>query len=128
MTFFRQGQRVSLSSDNPLQLHMTNEPLTEEYAIASHMWKLSACDLSEIARNSVIISGFPFKTKVATIGQKFHMSHFVQANDSSKTNVPNIRVAFRYDSLTDELKYIKSAALARGPSNVDLQTYFASEQ
>jgi AMP deaminase len=29
--YFRRGLKVSLSSDNPLQLHMTEEPLMEEY-------------------------------------------------------------------------------------------------
>ena len=40
-TFFKRGLRVTLSTDNPLQLHMTSEPLQEEYAIAIQMWKLS---------------------------------------------------------------------------------------
>lgn len=30
----------------------------EEYAIAAQVWKLSTCDLCEIARNSVLQSGF----------------------------------------------------------------------
>lgn len=29
----------------------------EEYAIAAQLWKLSTCDLCEIARNSVVQSG-----------------------------------------------------------------------
>lgn len=29
----------------------------EEYAIAAQLWKLSTCDLCEIARNSVLQSG-----------------------------------------------------------------------
>ena len=33
--FFNRGLIVSLSSDNPLQLHMTEEPLLEEYSIAA---------------------------------------------------------------------------------------------
>lgn len=33
------------------------EPLMEEYAIAAQLWKLSTCDLCEIARNSVVQSG-----------------------------------------------------------------------
>lgn len=34
------------------------EALMEEYAIAAQVWKLSTCDLCEIARNSVLQSGF----------------------------------------------------------------------
>lgn len=126
--FFRQGLRVSLSSDNPLQLHMTNEPLNEEYAIASHMWKLSNCDLSEIARNSIVTSGFPHDFKCSRIGHH-HTFMGVKGNDPTKTNVPNVRVAFREDCLAEELSHIKRSALvSRNTSNVDLQTYFTSEQ
>ena len=31
----------------------------EEYSIAAQVWKLSTCDMCEIARNSVLQSGFP---------------------------------------------------------------------
>ena len=30
----------------------------EEYSIAAQVWKLSAVDMCELARNSVIMSGF----------------------------------------------------------------------
>lgn len=33
------------------------EALMEEYAIAAQLWKLSTCDVCEIARNSVLQSG-----------------------------------------------------------------------
>ncbi|KAK1426947.1 hypothetical protein QVD17_15629 [Tagetes erecta] len=56
--FFLRGLNVSLSTDDPLQIHLTKEPLVEEYSIAASVWKLSSCDLCEIARNSVYQSGF----------------------------------------------------------------------
>lgn len=125
--FFRQGLRVSLSSDNPLQLHMTNEPLNEEYAIASHMWKLSNCDLSEIARNSVVTSGFPYLFKCDRIGHN-HLYMGVKGNEPTKTNVPNVRVSFREDCLAEELTHIKKSARAsKNSSIVDIQAYFASQ-
>jgi len=31
--FFRRGLNVSLSTDDPLQFHMTKEPLLEEYGL-----------------------------------------------------------------------------------------------
>jgi len=31
----------------------------EEYSIAAQVWKLSSPDMCELARNSVIMSGFP---------------------------------------------------------------------
>ena len=33
----------------------------EEYSIAAQVWKLSTCDMSELARNSVLMSGFENK-------------------------------------------------------------------
>ena len=31
----------------------------EEYSIAAQIWKLSSIDMCEIARNSVLMSGYP---------------------------------------------------------------------
>lgn len=95
--FFQRGLNVSLSTDDPLQIHLTKEPLVEEYSVAAkvclflppfyirrnicvlsnlsfffasvllnQVWKLSSCDLCEIARNSVYQSGFPHAAKVRT--------------------------------------------------------------
>lgn len=36
----------------------------EEYAIAAQVWKLSTCDLCEIARNSVLQSGLSHKVNL----------------------------------------------------------------
>lgn len=33
----------------------------EEYSIAAQVWKFSPCDMSELARNSVLMSGFEDK-------------------------------------------------------------------
>lgn len=33
----------------------------EEYSIAAQVWKLSSCDMCELARNSVLQSGFEDK-------------------------------------------------------------------
>lgn len=41
------------------------EPLMEEYAIAAQLWKLSTCDLCEIARNSVVQSGLSHQVRAA---------------------------------------------------------------
>lgn len=83
--YLARGLCVSLSTDDPLQFHFTKvsylltfflihqyinhkiplfyskEPLMEEYSIAAQVWKLSSCDMSELARNSVVMSGFPHK-------------------------------------------------------------------
>lgn len=39
----------------------------EEYAIAAQVWKLSTCDLCEIARNSVLQSGLSHQVRVAAL-------------------------------------------------------------
>ena len=47
----------------PAQIHLTKEPLVEEYSVAAQVWKLTATDLCEIARNSVLHSGFPHQVR-----------------------------------------------------------------
>lgn len=44
--------------------HSPAEPLMEEFSIAAQVWKLSSCDMSELARNSVLMSGFPTRVSV----------------------------------------------------------------
>ncbi len=44
---------VALSTDDPLIMHKTEEPLIEEYSLASQVYDLSHVDLSEIALRSV---------------------------------------------------------------------------
>jgi hypothetical protein len=39
--FFQRGLNVSLSTDDPLQIHLTKEPLVEEYSIAASVPALS---------------------------------------------------------------------------------------
>ncbi|KAJ0068793.1 hypothetical protein NL108_010867, partial [Boleophthalmus pectinirostris] len=59
--YLSRGLMVSLSTDDPLQFHFTKEPLMEEYSIAAQVWKLSSCDMCELSRNSVLMSGFSHK-------------------------------------------------------------------
>ena len=35
--FFSRGLNVSLSTDDPLMIHLTKEPLLEEYAVAAQV-------------------------------------------------------------------------------------------
>ena len=62
--FFQRGQNIALSTDDPLQFHLTKEPLIEEYSVASQVWKLNSVDMCEIAANSVRMSGFKHELKV----------------------------------------------------------------
>ncbi|RHN41198.1 putative AMP deaminase [Medicago truncatula] len=94
--FFQRGLNVSLSTDDPLQIHLTKEPLLEEYSVAAKVWKLSACDLCEIARNSVYQSGFSHQDKLHWLGDKYFLRGS-EGNDIHKTNVPSLRISFRYE-------------------------------
>lgn len=69
--YFKRGLNVTLSSDDPLMIHYTKEPLLEEYSVAAQVWKLSPVDMCEIARNSVIQSGFEDSLKAHWIGDDY---------------------------------------------------------
>lgn len=103
--YFSRGLNVSLSTDDPLQFHFTKEPLMEEYSIAAQVWKLSTCDMCEISRNSVLQSGFEHEVKQNWLGLNY-TKEGVAGNDVTRTNVPDIRVAYRYETLVDELRCI----------------------
>ncbi|KAG5129548.1 hypothetical protein JHK84_035945 [Glycine max] len=92
--FFLRGLNVSLSTDDPLQIHLTKEPLVEEYSIAASVWKLSSCNLCEIAHNSVYQSGFSHALKSHWIGKEYFKSGS-RENDIQRTNIPHIRLEFR---------------------------------
>ncbi|CRG95019.1 AMP deaminase, putative [Plasmodium gallinaceum] len=104
--FFKIGLNVSLSTDDPLMFHFTDEPLLEEYSICAHMWKLSTVDLSEIARNSVIQSGFEPAFKKHWLG--VHLDESLNFhNNPEKTNIANTRMIYRKNTLEEENKNIK---------------------
>lgn len=99
--FFARGLPVALSTDDPLQIHLTKEPLVEEYSVAAQVWKLSSCDLCEIARTSVLNSGFPHEEKQHWVSDAYWLVG-PQGNDPMRTNVPDIRIRFRHDTLLCE--------------------------
>ncbi|XP_025052501.1 AMP deaminase 3 isoform X5 [Alligator sinensis] len=106
--FLHKGLHVSLSTDDPMQFHYTKEALMEEYAIAAQVWKLSTCDLCEIARNSVLQSGLSDKEKQKFLGIDY-CKEGPEGNDIRKTNVAQIRMAFRYETLCNELSFLYDA-------------------
>ena len=114
--FFARGLRVALSTDDPLQIHMTKEPLVEEYSVAAQVWKMSAADLCEVARNSVLNSDFPHGDKQHWVGARY-WEPGPRGNDIKRTNVPNVRVQFRHDVLEAEKALIRAGvaqATAKG--------------
>jgi hypothetical protein len=75
--------------------------LIEEYSVAAQIFKLSGTDLCELARNSVLQSGFEMSLKKRWVGDTCHLLG-PDGNDIQKTNVPNIRLAYRYQTLMEE--------------------------
>ncbi|CAK9172216.1 unnamed protein product [Ilex paraguariensis] len=116
--FFQRGLNVSLSTDDPLQIHLTKEPLVEEYSVAAKLWKLSSCDLCEIARNSVYQSGFSHQAKLHWLGSKY-FKRGPEGNDIHKTNVPSMRISFRDETWKEEMQYVYSGK-ARIPEEIDV--------
>ncbi|XP_075332705.1 AMP deaminase 2 isoform X2 [Odontesthes bonariensis] len=106
--YLSRGLMVSLSTDDPLQFHFTKEPLMEEYSIAAQVWKLSSCDMCELARNSVLMSGFSHKVKSCWLGPNYNKEG-QEGNDLRRTNVPDIRLAYRYETMCEELNLITQA-------------------
>lgn len=104
-TFFKRGLNVTLSTDDPLQFAFTREPLMEEYSVAAQVWKLSSTDLCELARNSVLQSGFEPCIKARWLGETWYKPGDA-GNDISRTNVPSIRLCYRYETLLDELRLV----------------------
>ncbi|KAJ3553293.1 hypothetical protein NM688_g3692 [Phlebia brevispora] len=116
--FFKIGLNVSLSTDDPLQFHFTKarsferyEPLLEEYSVAAHIYKFPQSSLAELARNSVIQSGFEMEVKRHWLGQHWFLPG-AAGNDINKTNVPNIRLEYRRQTLLEELTMIRTGSLA----------------
>jgi len=103
--YLARGLHISLSTDDPLQFHFTKEPLMEEYSIATQVWKMSACDMCELARNSIIMSGFSNEVKQHWLGPSYTRSG-IAGNDVTRTNVPDIRVAYRHETMVEELNNI----------------------
>ncbi|XP_057181701.1 AMP deaminase 2 isoform X4 [Triplophysa rosa] len=116
--YLSRGLMVSLSTDDPLQFHFTKEPLMEEYSIAAQVWKLSSCDMCELARNSVLMSGFSHRAKSYWLGPDYDKEGPV-SNDIRRSNVPDIRVAYRHETLCEELHLITQAVRTQELHSID---------
>ena len=101
----KRGFNVSLSTDDPLQFSYTREPLIEEFSVAAQIYKLSNVDMCELARNSVLMSGFEDEIKRHWLGENY-MKRGPDGNDIQKTNLANIRLAYRHETLMTEHELI----------------------
>ncbi|KAK0519129.1 AMP deaminase [Tilletia horrida] len=104
-SFLRMGMNVSISTDDPLQFHLSKEPLLEEYSVATQIYKLTPPDMCELARNSVLQSGWEMELKRHWLGKDFYLPG-PEGNVMHKTNVPDIRLKFRQETLDEELELI----------------------
>ncbi|KAJ2973933.1 hypothetical protein NUW58_g8816 [Xylaria curta] len=107
--YFRRGLNVSLSTDDPLQFAFTREPLMEEYAVAAQIWKLSPVDMCELAKNSVKQSGYEYSIKQTWLGENFHLPG-AEGNKILKTNIPDRREEYRYQTWVEEHRMISRYA------------------
>ncbi|CAH0486569.1 unnamed protein product [Peronospora farinosa] len=105
--YHARGLNVSLSTDDPVMLHYTKDPLLEEYSVAVQVWKLTSTDMCEIARNSVLQSGFEHKFKEHFLGPQYTLPGS-RGNDIRMSNVPDIRVDYRHETLQGELAFIQT--------------------
>ncbi|KAE8377491.1 hypothetical protein BDV26DRAFT_263357 [Aspergillus bertholletiae] len=103
--FFRRGLNVSLSTDDPLQFAFTKEPLIEEYSVAAQIYKFSGVDMCELAKHSVLQSGFELALKQRWLGTNCSTTG-APGNSVAKSNVPDIREGFRHETLKGELTLI----------------------
>lgn len=101
-SYFKRGLNVSLSTDDPLQFAYTKEALIEEYSVAAQIYRLSAVDMCELAKNSVLQSGFEYAVKEHWLGQGFNLPSRLGAN-VEKSNVPAVRVDYRQMTYEQEL-------------------------
>ena len=69
------------------------------------MWRLSAVDLAEVARNSVLQSSFEPNVKAFWIGANYWKGA-TDGNDIHRTNLPNLRCRYRDAALAEELRVV----------------------
>jgi len=114
---FKRGMNVALSTDDPLLFHMSDDALLEEFSVARASFDLSMTDISEIARNSVLQSGFEDHLKAEWLGENYKKG--VTHCDENKTHVPLIRAKFRAEHLA--LEHSMVLLLARGKGKTVLK-------
>ena len=109
---FKRGLNVTLSTDDPLLFHMSNDALLEEYSVARASFDLSMTDISEIARNSVLQSGFEDELKREWLGEDYKKG--ITFCDEVKTHVPLIRAKFRAEHLALEHMLVNLTGAGKG--------------
>jgi AMP deaminase len=110
--FFRRGLNVTISTDDPLLFHMSDDALLEEYSVARATFDLSMTDMMEIARNSVLQCGFEESFKEKWLGKNYKKGQTFC--DENVTHVPLIRAKFRAEHLAMEHMLVHLIAAGKG--------------
>jgi len=120
---FKRGLNVTLSTDDPLLFHMSDDALLEEYAVARSSFDLSMTDVSEIARNSILQSDFEHDFKKKWLGEEYKRG--ITFCDEEKTHVPLIRAKFRGEHLALEHMLVNLIAAGKGDAVLkDMMIHF----
>jgi AMP deaminase len=115
--FFRRGLNVTLSTDDPLLFHMSDDALLEEYSVARATFDLNMTDMMEMARNSVLQSGFERDFKCNWLGEQYERG--LTFCDEKITHVPLIRAKFRAEHLAIEHMLVHLIAAGKGNKVLD---------
>ena len=91
---------------------MSDDALLEEYSVARASFDLSMTDISEIARNSILQSGFEDSFKKKWLGGEYKRG--ITFCDEMKTHVPLIRAKFRGEHLALEHMLVNLIAAGKG--------------
>ncbi|KAI4968405.1 hypothetical protein ZWY2020_058060 [Hordeum vulgare] len=94
-------------------VNLKKSPVLQYLYYLAQLWKLSSCDLCEIARNSVYQSGFSHRLKSHWIGRNYY-KRGPDGNDIHQTNVPHIRIEFRHNIWKEEMELIHFETLTYG--------------
>lgn len=110
--FFRRGLNVTISTDDPLLFHMSDDALLEEYSVCRATFDLSMTDMMELARNSILQSGFEDDFKKQWLGPEYRRG--LTFCDERITHVPLIRAKFRAEHLAIEHMLVHLIAAGKG--------------
>lgn len=122
MKLFKLGFKVSLSSGSILfNSSYTQEPMIEEYSVAASIYLLNAADLCELARNSVLSSGYDgwYKShwigvvteepaNLDTLSEPLGMVdvwYDKEIDTRERHNVPFLRRRYRIETLDQEWRF-----------------------
>uniref|UniRef100_A0A8C9NJH4 AMP deaminase n=1 Tax=Serinus canaria TaxID=9135 RepID=A0A8C9NJH4_SERCA len=109
LDFHQKGLMVSLSTDDPMQFHYTKRVLSHEGGVLQCVLSHEGCPLPHrgcpVPRRGVLQCLLSHEEKVKFLGEKYEEDG-PDGNDIRKTNVAQIRVAYRYETWCYELNLI----------------------